>query len=336
MKITYTTGENNGDLTVVLAGKPAKAALPFIVENIEALGALVEQSAISDMHRNHSAASHRKQSTAQKVEEVRVCREAFAEYAKSLHKPSMQALILMWTAAGCVLATEYGLTWSVIPPLVGVAKMSVMGFLMGGVPLIASVVIERIAADTCERFEPMLKLLKGWHVFALLVAIHALIFLPILWANVDMIAKLALVREEVMKLLAALVGNGPVPEMNRELIRSAVLSLSLVAVIDAALILLKADRLTGEMLRFNNAQKELRQLDGQWRAVTQEASEAETDFDSQRFAFENGASLASELKRAYVTRRTVELAEQMAKQPPPLALADAVDAALRPAARFTA
>jgi hypothetical protein len=157
-----------------------------------------------------------------------------------------------------VLVGDYALTWSTLPALLTIEKTSLLGLALGGIPVAAAMVLEAPLRRLFELVTHTNQTSRRWQ--AVTLGMEVMFILGILWSNYAMVRSLAPAREEAAKIMQCLESGACVgATVNQEITYQAILAVSLVVVLDAALFFLTIDEEYRRMTRWLGLKREQKQ-----------------------------------------------------------------------------
>ena len=183
---------------------------------------------------------------AQAERRLRECREQHAAVETGLRHQAAQpegswakAVICAISVCAC-FAAEFVLTWHALTFMLNVDKRSLLGVLLGLAPPCALAVLElalsRLLEEPWRRLRALPTATRRGH---LMEALMALFLVALAWGNIRTVLLLAQAREEAAKTQYILLHDETAAvEPDREVIRLAVVAVSLCVTTDGALFLL--------------------------------------------------------------------------------------------------
>ena len=177
---------------------------------------------------------------------LRECRERYASVESDLRQQAAQPdgswakAVICAISVGACFAAEFVLTWHALTFMLNVDKRSLLGVLLGLAPPCALAVLELALSRLLE--EPWRKLRAlpqvTWRAHVM-EGLMALFLVALAWGNIRTVLLLAQAREEAAKTQYALLhDDAGTVEPDREVIRLAVVAVSVCVTVDGALFLL--------------------------------------------------------------------------------------------------
>jgi hypothetical protein len=252
---------------------------------------------------------------------LRECRGQYASVESDLRPQTAQlegswakAVICAISVCAC-FAAEFVLTWHALTFMLNVDKRSPLGVLLGLAPPCALAVLELALSRLLE--EPWRRLralpLATWRG-RVMEGLMALFLVALAWGNVRTVLLLAQAREEAAKTQYALLhDDAAAVEPDREVIRLAVVAVSVCVTIDGALFLLLClieSRAVGLRLR---TRREASRLRGRLELLASEAARTRADAEIRRSSWQDGEETARLAAAQFRSQCLFEMEESLTR-----------------------
>ena len=224
-----------------LTERPSEEAITAIGKNTGALAALVADLNEVLWHDALVAARSAAQTAVSRYEDARQHLADIGEQLRKSKPAHYLRLLLSFLFGLMALVGEYALTWSTLPALLMIEKDSLLGLALGIIPVAAAKALERPLGRLFQLLTYWNRSSRLW-LQSVALSLELLLILGIVWSNYAMVRSLAPAREEAMKVMQCLESGACTDAtVNHQIIYQAILAVSLVVVLDAALFFLMID-----------------------------------------------------------------------------------------------
>lgn len=251
---------------------------------------------------------------------LRECRERRASVESDLHRQAAQPdgswakAVICAISVGACFAAEFVLTWHALTFMLNVDKRSLLGVLLGLAPPCALAVLELALSRLLEEPWRRLRALPQpatWRTLAM-ECLMAVFLVALAWGNIRTVLLLAQAREEAAKSQYALLHDDTAAvEPDREVIRLAVVAVSVCVTVDGALFLLLCLVESKAILCRLRTRRQAAHLRARLEVLESQATQARAAAEIRRKNWQDGEETARLVAARFRNQCLLELEEAL-------------------------
>lgn len=252
----------------------------------------------------------------------RECRERHTSVESDLRRQTAQPegswakAVICAISVGACFAAEFVLTWHALTFMLNVDKWSPLGVLLGLAPPCALAVLELVLSRLLEEPWRRLRALPqppAWRA-RVTQGLMAVFLVALAWGNIRTVLLLAQAREEAAKTQYALLhDNAASVEPDREVIRLAVVAVSVCVTVDGALFLLLCLVESRAIVCRLRTRREATRLSARLEVLESQAAQASAAVEIHRKNWQGGEETARLVAARFRSQCLFELEEALSR-----------------------
>jgi hypothetical protein len=310
-----------------LRERPDEDLLKVVIDSLKANVELLKDANLTLWHSMLIAATEAAKVVSDQFNKAQT--ELLAAEARFAETPAphFHAVLFMLLFASLAILGEYSLTVSTLPGLLSIEPRSLLGLVLGALPLSAAKCLEP-AMRRLRSLHEMLIHAARFLVRFLAYTIEALVLVSVIVANGIMVTHLAQARDEAVNITNALeaAADGTAadeeheqqPKIDKDVTYKAIVSVSVVIILDAVIFfLLLDDELVLWSLR-RSAKRQLKRAGKTARRKGHELLDIEHQRQCAQYVYESRHERVNAIGQAELSKRLAELYAMPVRKAPSL------------------